>query len=123
MDTASSNYPPPTRGGGYALRSVVVIGDLDTLRGPLHGKIRLPLHLDASTRQVFDLDDSYSRELMYRVVLLEAGRVEDLARWLERVVLVRSWPELYLPSVVRAAWEERHPELRRQGAGPHVPKP
>jgi hypothetical protein len=65
-----------------------------------------------------NLDDSYSRELMYRVVLLEAGRVEDLARWLERVVLVRSWPELYLPSVVRAAWEERHPELRRQGAGP-----
>ncbi len=123
MGSAAKEYPGPIPGGGYALRTVVVAADLDDLRGPVHGQVRLPLHLDASARQLYDLDAPYSRELMYRVVLLEAGSVEDLSRWLQGDTLVELWPELYLPPVVRAAWEERHPRLRARGAGPHVPKP
>ena len=123
MSTPSPSYPPPTPGGGYALRAVVVADCLDGLRGPLHGEVRLPLHLDASARQMYDLDQDYFRRLVYRLVLLEAATVEDLATWLDRDTLVRDWPELYLPRVVRAAWEERHPVLHERGAGPHVPRP
>ena len=60
---------------------------------------------------------------MYRLVLLEASTVEDLNAWLDRDTLVRDWPTLYLPRVVRAAWEQRHPALRKRGAGPHLPRP
>ena len=123
MSTISPGYPPPDPGGGYALRAIVMADSLEELHGPVHGKVRLPLHLDASARQVYDLDQDYLRRLVYRLVLLEAATMEDLATWLDRETLVRDWPELYLPRVVRAAWEERHPVLRERGAGPHVPRP
>ena len=123
VSTSSPPYPPPTPGGGYALRAVVVADSLDGLHGPVHGEVRLPLHLDASAPQVYDLDRDYFRRLVYRLVLLEAATVEDLATWLDRETLVRDWPALYLPRVVRAAWEGRHPVLRERGACPHVPRP
>lgn len=123
VSTTSPPYPPPTPGGGYALRPVVVADSLDDLHGPLHGKVRLPLHLDASARAVYDLDQEYFRRLVYRLVLLEAASVDDLARWLDRDTLLKDWPELYLPRVVRAAWEQRHPVLRERGASQHVPRP
>ena len=70
MDRVSMSppYPSPTPGGGYALRAVVVADSLDDLRGPLHGEVRLPLHLDASARQMYDLDQDYFRRLAYRMV-------------------------------------------------------
>ena len=37
---------------GYALRRVTVAPDLNALRGPLHGRLQLPLHLDASAGAV-----------------------------------------------------------------------
>ncbi len=121
MSIGRDQYAAPAPGGGYALRSVVVADDLDALHGPLHGKVRLPLHLDSSAPTVYDLDDPYFRQLMYRVVLLEAASVEDVNAWLDRKILIESWPALHLPPVVRAAWEDRHPVLRERGAGPHVP--
>lgn len=123
MSTTSPPYPPPGPGGGYALRGIVVADSLDDLHGPVHGRVRLPLRLDASARAVYDLDQEYFRRLVYRLVLLEAATVEDLNSWLDRDTLIRDWPALYLPRVVRAAWEQRHPVLRERGAGPHVPRP
>lgn len=67
-------------GGGYALRTVVAVDDLGDLRGPLEGKVRLPLHLEASDRALCDLTDEHRRELLYELALLEAGSVEDLIR-------------------------------------------
>ena len=96
---------------------------LDELHGRVHGKVRLPLHLDASPGAVYDLDQEYFRRLVYRLVLLEAATVVDLRAWLDRDTLVRDWPALYLPRVVRAAWEKHHAVLRERGAGPHVPRP
>ena len=119
----SPSYPPPAPGGGYALRAVVMADSLDELHGPVHGEVRLPLHLDPSSGAVYDLDQEYIRRLAYRLVLLEAATVEDLRAWLDRDTLVRDWPALYLPRVVGAAGEEHHPVLREGGAGPHVPRP
>ena len=101
---------------------MVVADSLDDLSGPVHGKVRLPLHLDASAGQDYDVDDDYFRRVLYRVVLLEAGSAEDLTSWLDHDTLVREWPTLYLPRVVRATWENRHPILRQRGAAPHVPR-
>ena len=52
---------------------------------------------------------------------MEAGTAADLTDWLDRQMLLDAWPELYLPPFVRAAWQRRHPELARAGAGPLVP--
>jgi hypothetical protein len=52
---------------------LVVADSLDDLHGPVHGEVRLPLHLNASARQVYDLDQDFFRRLVYRLVLLEAA--------------------------------------------------
>lgn len=120
-DVMSEDAGARTAGGGYALRSVAVAEDLDELDGPLDGIHQLPLHLDSSAREDFDFGDPHRRELAYRIVLLEAGSVTDLQRWLSRDQLVAMWPDLYLPRVVRAAWQRRHPVLAEAGASPGIP--
>lgn len=119
--TPVSEFGP--RGGWYAAyRTIHVPADLNVLRGPLRGKVQLPLHLDASAQATYDLGDARRRWLLYEVVILEAWRDEDFGAWLNRDALVEAWPSLYLPRPVRAAWEARHPALAARGAGPDVPR-
>ncbi len=108
---------------GWALRTVMVVDDLRALTGPRSGSHRLPLHLDASARHLYDFSDVRWRELAYRTVLMEAGSTADLVDWIEREALLALWSQLYLPPFVRAAWERQHRELAQRGAGPHVPAP
>lgn len=110
----------PSRSLGRALRTVVVAEDIDVLRGPLTGHYRLPHHLDASARHLYDFADVQWRELAYRTVLMEAGGQADLTDWLDKAALLAVWPQLYLPPFVRQAWEDRHPQLAHAGAPPHV---
>lgn len=111
----------PPRFLGRALRTVAVPDDLDELRGPLTGRYRLPHHLDASARHLYDFADEQWRELAYRTVLMEAGSDTDLTTWLDKNALLALWPQLYLPPHVRQAWEHRHPQLARAGTRSHVP--
>ena len=110
----------PPRSLGRALRTVVVADDLAELRGPLTGRYRLPHHLDASARHLYDFADEQWRELAYRTVLMEAGSHADVTDWLDRDALLALWPQLYLPPFVRAAWERRHPQLMHAAARPHA---
>jgi hypothetical protein len=99
----------PSRPGRRAL----VAAELDSLRGPVGGKVQLPLRLFWSLPDhQFDLDDPDTRRWYYETVLREASRPDDLTAYLDGATLVRLWPELYLPKGVRRAWEERHPSLR-----------
>jgi hypothetical protein len=99
----------PSRPGRRAL----VAAELDSLRGPVSGKVQLPLRLFWSLPDhQFDLDDPDTRRWYYETVLREASRPDDLTTYLDDATLVRLWPELYLPRGVRRAWEERHPSLR-----------
>ena len=107
--------------GGRALRTIVVASELAALRGPVMGVHGLPLHLDSSAAATYDFADPHRRGLAYRTVLVEAGSEGDLTAWLEQDALIELWPDLYLPRAVRRAWEDRHPELARRGAGPDVP--
>jgi hypothetical protein len=109
----------PPRSPSRALRTVAVADDLAELRGPLTGRYRLPRHLDASARHLYDFADQQWRELAYRTVLMEAGSAADLADWLDRDTLLALWPQLYLPPIVRQAWERRHPQLAQACARAH----
>jgi hypothetical protein len=94
-----------------------VIPTLAELRGPSGGVVELPHRLvwQAPRHGRFDLDDPYQLCRLYEIVLREAIRLDELRAWLDAATLRRIWPDLYLPRGVRAAWEERHPELTRSG--------
>lgn len=112
---------PPSVGVASTRRPVIVAADLSALRGPLAGWWQLPLHLDASGRDVYDFSDPHRRALAYCVVLLEAVAPDDLSLWLHEDALVACWDQLYLPREVRAAWQRQHRGLALRGSAPHVP--
>ena len=96
-------------------RRAIVVIDLASLRGPVHGTVELPLQLFwSSPDRSFDLDQPFMLRWFYQTVLREASRPEDLTGYLDRDRLIALWPELALPRGVRRAWEDHHPVL--QGA-------
>jgi hypothetical protein len=96
----------------YGDRKPYVLADtLTALNGPTRGVITLPRHLDWSGNAEYDLSRPARLASMYKVVLTEAGTVEDLRTWLSGDVLVRLWPTLWLPPQLRQRWEARFPEL------------
>ena len=98
-------------------RCAVVAARLDDLRGPVEGTVELPLWLFWSCPgHTFDLGDPDMRMWMYQTVLREAGRLEDLADYLDGDTLTVLWPDLFLPKGVRQAWEDKHPVLRAVAA-------
>ena len=99
-------------------RRVIVVTDLNSLRGPSPGTVELPLRLYWSgSSPVFDLAEPYLRRWLYQIVLREASRPEDLTGYLDRDTLIAVWPQLRLPKGVRQAWEEHHPQLRAAAVG------
>jgi len=96
------------------LRQVVVATGLAALRGPVSGRWQLPPHPNGSrggrTTNFADPDER------------EAASPADLERWLGGTEFLRLWPQLFLPRVVRAAWQPQQPTLARAGAGPGVPQ-
>ena len=98
-------------------RRAIVITDLADLRGPASGSLQLPLWLYWSGESpAFDLADPFMLRWLYQTVLREATRPEDLASYLNKDVLVATWPGLHLPAGIRQAWQERHPALRTAAA-------
>jgi DNA invertase Pin-like site-specific DNA recombinase len=96
-------------------RPALVIDDLADLRGPVTGRVELPLRLFWSLPDHrFDLDQPDLRRWYYETVLREASRPDDLTAYLDSGTLVALWPDLYLPKGVRRAWEERHQALRSE---------
>jgi hypothetical protein len=97
-------------------RRAIVVADLASLRGPVHGTVELPVRLFwSSTDRSFDLDTPATRRWLYQTVLREASRPSDLTDYLDRGNLISLWPRLRLPAGVRRAWEELHPVLRTSG--------
>jgi hypothetical protein len=94
-------------------RPVLVAGTLTELTGPTTGQVELPLRLWWNPHRTFDLGKHTMLCWMYENVLREAVRVDELRTHLHGPTLIRLWPELNLPRAVRAAWEARHPALRR----------
>lgn len=93
-------------------RTALVAPTLDELHGPTTGVVELPNRLLWRPDRTVDLDDAWSREWMYALVLREATRLADLRDWIDGATLRQLWPDLNLPRGVRRAWEDRHPILR-----------
>ena len=89
----------------------MVAPDLDALHGPVAGVVELPHRLFWQSRRQVDLDRPTQLVWMYETVLRESARVDELVDWLDRDTLLRVWPDLFVPSGVRDAWQERHPVL------------
>jgi hypothetical protein len=98
-------------------KPIVVADDLGLLRGATTGIVALPHHLDWSGSADYDLDSPGRIIDLYRTVLIEATKPADLHAFLDRAILTRLWPSLWLPPDLRRAWEERFPELPRAGSG------
>ena len=107
MDTPDIQGGP----GSRYQRPYAVPEELDLLRGPSSGTVRLPSHLDWSGNAVYDLDAPGRVVDLYRAVLIEAATPQDLYAYLDERVLRRLWALLWLPAQLRRAWEQRFPVL------------
>ena len=107
----------PSRYQSRPGRGVMVAPSLADLRGPAEGTVELPLRLFWSCPgHTFDLGDPDMRLWLYQTVLREASQPEDLATYRDGDTLIALWPDLFLPSGVRQAWEDAHPLLRATAA-------
>lgn len=86
---------------------------LADLKGPTTGVIELPITIDWGPRRAYDLAKDADRRVVYEVVLQEASSTEELARYIDGVLLTEVWGRLWLPRRVRDAWQERFPQLVR----------
>jgi DNA invertase Pin-like site-specific DNA recombinase len=103
---------PPADYVPYGERRPVLVADsLAELTGPTAGVVELPKHLDWSGSPSYNLDTPGRLAELYKTVLAEATRVDDLRTWLDGERLLQLWAELWLPPKVRRLWEERFPEL------------
>lgn len=66
----------------------------------------LPLHLNWSTTgQQFDLRNRRQRLHCYEILLRE-GDGRDIMTYIDGVLLVDLWPEMYLPRAIKNAWTQ-----------------
>ena len=98
-------------------KPIVVADDLNLLRGRTTGVVTLPRHLDWSGGADYDLESPGRIVDLYRTVLIEATKPDDLYAFLDRAMLARLWPSIWLPPGLRRAWEERFPELGQTVSG------
>jgi hypothetical protein len=107
MDSIDAQGSP----GGRLQRPYAVPEQLDLLRGPSSGTVRLPVHLDWSGNAVYDLDAPGRVVDLYRAVLIEAATPQDLYAFPDERVLRRLWALLWLPVQLRRAWGQKSPVL------------
>ncbi|HKD97756.1 MAG TPA: hypothetical protein VKB69_09155 [Micromonosporaceae bacterium] len=116
METATPALRSRVRYEARPGRAAVVAPDLAALGGPVSGVVELPVRLFWQPDRRINIDTPGVLGWMYETVLREAASVAELRDWLDGETLVRLWPDLFLPRGVRAAWEDRHPRLRRHAA-------
>lgn len=83
------------------------------LTGPSVGSVELPLSIDWTPSNTFDLSNPMRVRTMYAKVLMEAPDEQSISKFVNGNLLIREWTRLRLPSYVRSAWEQKHPELRQ----------
>lgn len=86
---------------------------LDELHGQSIGVLEIPHHMSAGHRSTrcFDLADPAQQRLAYQRVLCSAASCAELDELINAAILRRIWAHLHLPTQVREAWHEKHPEL------------
>jgi hypothetical protein len=88
-----------------------VVTDLEEMHGPDAGHVVLPLRLDWTPSNSYDLSQPNRVRSLYATVLREAKSEDDLINYLDADVLRREWRSLRLPAFIRETWETVHPVL------------
>jgi hypothetical protein len=94
-------------------RPTFVPNNLSDLSGPTSGSVTLPLILDWTPLNTYNLDNRSGVRRLYETVLSEATSENDIITYVDKSSLVGLWHELRLPRRVRTAWENTYPELKR----------
>jgi len=95
---------------------------MEELHGPWQGTVVLPVHLSWYGTREFDVAHEKRRLQLYSIVI-NKGRPNDLARFINPHRLRDDWPQLrqFVDSKTRRAWERklglppphRHARIRR----------
>lgn len=92
-----------------------IVDSLDELAGPAIGTITLPVDVYWSgLRDTFDVNDERQRRVAYQAALSN-GRRDHIVRFVNRDLLVQTWPLLALDSRVADLWADRFPEIAARG--------
>ncbi|GAA2339532.1 hypothetical protein [Streptomyces cuspidosporus] len=98
-----------------AAKPYVLPESLAELDGPTTDGVTLPRHIDWGPHYIYDLADEADFRLMYERVIREGQTRDELNAYLNATSLRQVWRDLFLPVVVKTAWESRFPELREHG--------
>ncbi|GAB1643399.1 hypothetical protein [Krasilnikovia sp. MM14-A1259] len=84
----------------------------DEFHGPDSGDVNLPTRLFWSGSPSFSMDDPLERLALY-TTLFDAGQREDIARYINRDLLVHDWPQMrrLTSRELIGIWEKRLPAL------------
>lgn len=92
------------------MRPIVLPPSLSLLDGPRTGVVELPVHLDWTPTNLYDLSSPQRVRTLCSTVLENALNPEDF-RYLNRDTLRETWAVLRLPRNTRAVWESAFPSL------------
>jgi len=84
----------------------------DDFRGPESGTVDLPNRLCWSGSPRFSIDDPLDRLALY-AALFDAGQRDDIARYVNRDLLIEDWPRMrrLTSRELIGIWEQRLPAL------------
>jgi hypothetical protein len=89
-----------------------VVEDLDELSSSVTGVTELPIELNWTPSNRYDLSDVVDKMRLYETVLSEALSEDEIRKYINGHDLTEFWMRLRLPRRVRYAWESVHPMLR-----------
>jgi hypothetical protein len=89
-----------------------VVEDLGELSSSVTGITELPIELNWTPANRYDLSDVTDKMRLYETVLAEALSENDIKQYVNGHDLAEFWMQLRLPRRVRYAWESVHPMLR-----------
>lgn len=107
-------YAAPAAGERMSVqhtRPAYLVDDLCALRGPTSGTVSLPVSIDWTPANRYDMSIGRRVQTMYETVLRSASSENDLIEFLDRDLLIKSWAVLRLPRFIRQAWESQHSDL------------
>jgi hypothetical protein len=84
-------------------RPTYVVDALTKLTARPTGKVKLPVVMDWTPANIYDVTDSYQRQRLYEPVLAEVHCEDDIKRYINGEELTRLWDKLHIPSRVRYA--------------------
>ncbi|WP_233625533.1 hypothetical protein [Actinoplanes sp. ATCC 53533] len=84
----------------------------EAFRGPDRGVVHLPHRLAWSGPTSYDVDDMRQRLTLYSI-LLDCGQRDDIATYVNRVLLSADWPNMrrLTSRELIGIWERQLPEL------------